>query len=103
MGIVHAYRILVENYRKTANQIKDFIPPEKGPEYVESFRKGMTNIYSSLFNKADEFVVEARKQIDSSKILSSENNWFLMQGISNFKPEYEYRSGGVLMDRGGRR
>ncbi len=103
VGIVHAYRILVENYRKTANQIKDFIPPEKGPEYVESFRKGMTNIYSSLFNKADEFVVEARKQIDSSKILSSENNWFLMQGISNFKPEYEYRSGGVLMDRGGRR
>ena len=103
VGIVQAYRILVENYRKTGNQIKDFVPPEKGPEYVESFRKGMTNIYASLFNKAEEFVVEARKQIDSSKILSSENNWFLMQGISNFKPEYEYRPGGILMDRGGRR
>lgn len=103
IGIVHSYRLLVENYRKTAGVIKDFTPPEKGPEYVASFKKSMEKIYGPLYAKADDFVGEARKQIELSKILSVENNWFLMQGISNFKPEYEYRPGGVLMDRGGRR
>lgn len=103
IGIVRAYQLLVVNYRKVAGAIKDFTPPDKGNEYISSFKKTMEKIYSPLYGKADDFVLEARKQIEGSKILSTENNWFLMQGISNFKPEYEYRPGGVLMDRGGRR
>jgi len=103
VGIVQSYHLLIENYKKTANLIKNFTPPDKSVEYISSFKKSMEKIYTPLLDKADEFLGEAKKQIETNKILSSHNNEILMQGISDFRPEYEYRSGGILMDRGGRR
>lgn len=102
-GIVEGYRILVESYVKLGDEIKNFTPPGKSPEYVQSFKKSMLDIAQPILSKASEFKNEAKKQIGSSKILSKSNLYFLLDRNYSVVPQFFPVKNGVLMDRGGKK
>lgn len=100
-GIVEGYRILVESYLNLGREIAQFQPSGKSPDYLRSFTKSMADIAQPILNKANEFKVEAQKQISSSKILSKSNIYFLSSKSLDIVPQFFPVKSGVLMDRGG--
>jgi tetratricopeptide (TPR) repeat protein len=101
-GIVEGYRILVESYRRLAQEISSFRPDKKSEEYVTSFQKSMREISRPIALKAKEFENEAKRQILSSKILSKSNFYFLGNSKLPLVPEFYPVKAGILMDRGGK-
>ncbi len=101
-GIVEAYRILVESYKNLALEINSFKPEKKSEDYVSSFQKSMREIANPIYQKAREFENEAKRQIQSSKILSSSNFYFLGKQDLPVTPMFFPVKNGVLMDRGGK-
>ncbi|MCF8057940.1 MAG: hypothetical protein K9K67_01480 [Bacteriovoracaceae bacterium] len=102
-GIVEGYRILVESYKKLGKEIADFAPEGKSGEYIASFRNSMKDIALPIMRKAEEFESEAIKQINSSKILSLSNFYFLSKNNLPVVPQFFPVKNGVLMDRGGKK
>lgn len=102
-GIVSGYQILVESYKDLANEIANFTPEGKSPEYVTSFKASMQEIAAPIAQKAREFEAEAVKQINNSKILAPNNYYFLGNRTLPVAPMFFPIKKGVLMDRGGRR
>ena len=103
-GIVETYKILIESYQFTVNEISSFSPSGKSQEYVKSFRKSMKDVVIPLSNKIREFKAQARDNIKKHNILSIENYQFIskLKKVSiNIK--YFPLHNGVLMDKGGRR
>lgn len=56
-----------------------------------------------IMRKAEEFESEAIKQINSSKILSLSNFYFLSKNNLPVVPQFFPVKNGVLMDRGGKK
>ena len=101
--MIRTYKLLVENYEAMAFEIRNFTPPGKSAEYVESFKKSMNQIVLPILAKATEFKKNATSVILQNNILSSDNNYFMTDQSFQIKVEYQYQGGGTIMDRGGKK
>jgi len=101
-GIVEAYSMVIDAYENFGNSLKNFIPEGKTPEYLESFKKAMNEVYRPILSNAVKQREEIKKLILSNKILSELNFEVLNSPSENFK-RYITVKDAVLMDRGGRR
>lgn len=101
-GIVEAYRIVIEAYENFANSLKEFTPPGKSPEYIESFRKAMAEVHGPILANARKQRKEIKKLIIDNKILSYSNYAVLYSDLEKAK-RYFTEKEAILMDRGGRR
>ena len=100
IGIVRAYRYLVSGHESLRNEIINFSPEGKSPEYVASFKKSMAKLAQPLEKQAEDFRATAIKKIEKENILSSDNAWFLVKNTS-FIPEFYSENGAALMDKAG--
>ena len=100
IGIVRAYRYLVYGHESLRNEIVNFSPEGKSPEYVASFQKGMQKLGEPLEKQAQDFRETAIKKIEKENILSTDNGWFLVKNDAII-PEYHNDNGNVLMDKAG--
>jgi tetratricopeptide (TPR) repeat protein len=100
IGIVRAYRYLVEGHESLRDEITGFVPAGKSPEYVSSFQKGMQKLAAPLTKQAQDFRETAIKKIEKENILSADNSWFLAKNDAII-PEYYNDNGNVLMDKAG--
>ncbi|MGE3609047.1 MAG: tetratricopeptide repeat protein [Bacteriovoracaceae bacterium] len=101
-GIVEAYKIVIESYENFAQNLKNFVPEGKSPEYVASFQKAMAEVYRPILTNAQKQRHEIKKLIFENKILSVSNYFVLYSGQDNFK-RYVTDKAAVLMDRGGKK
>ncbi|MGZ3807624.1 MAG: hypothetical protein ACXVCE_06020, partial [Bacteriovorax sp.] len=101
MGIVKAYRYLVSGHESLRNEIMNFTPEGKSPEYVASFKKSMAKLVEPLEKQAEDFRETAIKKIEKENILSPDNGWFLVKNDFGFIPEFYNESGAALMDKAG--
>lgn len=99
-AIVRIYKYLIETYDGVAVEIEKFTPPDKGPEYVTSFKKSMMSIVDPIRSKVQEFKTDARNTIMKNDILSDDNQLFFESKLP-LTPRYFYIPGGIVMDKGG--
>ncbi len=100
IGIVKAYRILVEGHEELKKEMTAYTAEGKSSEYVNSFKKGMQNLAQPLERQANEFRTTAIKKIEKENILSNDNSWFLVRNVPII-PEHFNNQGSVLMDKAG--
>jgi tetratricopeptide (TPR) repeat protein len=100
IGIVRAYRLLVEGHESLQNEVLAFVPEGKSPEYAASFHKGMQKLAAPLEKQSQDFRQTAIRKIEKENILSSDNAWFLVKNDAII-PEYYNDNGNVLMDKAG--
>lgn len=101
VGVVKAYRYLVTGHEALHDEIINFSPEGKSPEYVASFKKSMEKIAQPLEKQAQDFRETAIKKIEKENILSTDNGWFLVKNEFSFIPEFQSESGAALMDKAG--
>jgi len=101
IGIVRAYRYLVQSHEALKNEILNFTPAGKNEAYVASFKASMAKVAEPLSKQADDFRQTAIKKIEKDNILTSDNSWFLVKNEFNFIPEYFSDNGAALMDKAG--
>ncbi|MFA6238791.1 MAG: hypothetical protein WC635_15755 [Bacteriovorax sp.] len=101
VGLVKAYRYLVSSYEALRDELINFTPEGKSPEYISSFKKDMAKKASPLDKQAQDFRETAIKKIEKENILSSDNGWFLVKNENEFIPDYFSESGAALMDKAG--
>lgn len=99
-GIVRAQKIYIAAYEKFAAELKGFVPPDKGPEYVESFSKAMMTVWGPISQTAQKRRDEVRALIEKNTILTEES-FALFAKNPKVVPQYHHLSPMVLMDRGG--
>lgn len=101
-GIVEAYKNLIETYEQVGSSIRDFTPPNKTPEYIQSFKNAMRDVYIPILDNASKLRGEITKVVLDNNILSNSNYNVLFKGtFQNFR--YFSERPAVMMDRGGRR
>lgn len=101
-GIVEAYEVAISSYENFGESIRDFTPPGKGPEYIASFKKAMSDVFNPILTNAAKQRGEIRKLIYDNKILSQTNFFVLLPRMDSFK-RYITKQDSVLMERGGKR
>ena len=101
-GIVEGYRLVIEAYETFGEELKAFTPEGKSPEYVTSFQKAMSDVYSPILANARKQRSEVKKLVMDNKILSASNYAVLYGRLESFK-RYVSSKNIVLMDRGGQR
>ncbi|MBC7539272.1 MAG: tetratricopeptide repeat protein [Bacteriovorax sp.] len=101
IGIVKAYRYLVSGHESLRDEVINFTPEGKSPEYIASFKKSMAKLVEPLSKQAREFRETAIKKIEKENILSADNGWFLIKNEYSFIPEFFSESGSALMDKAG--
>lgn len=103
IGIVKAYRYLVSGHESLRDEVINFTPAGKSPEYVASFKMSMAKLVEPLSKQARDFRETAIKKIEKENILSTDNGWFLVKNEYSFIPEFYSESGSALMDKAGAR
>jgi hypothetical protein len=101
IGIVKAYRDLVTGHESLRDEVINFTPEGKSPEYISSFKKSMEKLVEPLSRQARDFRETAIKKIEKENILSTDNGWFLIKNEYSFIPEFYSDSGAALMDKAG--
>ena len=101
VGIVKAYRYLVTGHEALRDEVLNFTPEGKSPEYVTSFKKSMAKLVQPLDKQAQDFRETAIKKIEKENILSNDNGWFLVKNEFSFIPEFYSEVGSALMDKAG--
>lgn len=101
-GIVEAYRLVIEAYESFGEELRNFTPEGKSPEYVASFQKAMSDVYNPILANARKQRSEVRKLILDNRILSPSNYAVLYGQLESFK-RFVSSKNAVLMDRGGQR
>ena len=101
IGIVKAYRYLVMGHEALRDEVLNFTPTGKSPEYVTSFKKSMAKLVEPLSRQASEFRETAVTKIEKENILSTDNGWFLIKNQFSFIPEFSSENGSALMDKAG--
>lgn len=102
LGLVRTYKYLIETYQFLINEINNFTPPDKTPEYIDSFKKGISSVVNSLEKKVLDYRSEALRNIKGEKILSKDNLFFVQSDLIPVSVEYQYPKGALIMDRGGK-
>ncbi len=101
-GIVDAYKIVIESYEGFGQNLKNFVPEGKAPEYVESFQAAMSKVYLPILDTARKQRSEIKKLIMENKILARSNSNVLFGQQESFKRYYTTKQA-ILMERGGKR
>ena len=101
IGIVRAYKYLVQGHEALRNEILDFAPTGKNDNYLASFKASMAKVAAPLEKQAEDYRQTAIRKIEKDNILTGDNAWFLVKNKFNFIPEYFSESGAALMDKGG--
>ncbi len=101
-GIVEGYRYIIAGYEEFGETLKAFSPPEKSPEFVESFRKAMADVHGPILQNARKQRNEVRKLISDNKILSL-SNFSVLFNEQDMHKRFFTQKEAALMDRGGRR
>ncbi len=101
-GIVDAYKYVIDAYEKFGNNLKNFSPEGKSPEYIASFQKAMSEVYNPMLSNARKQRNEITKLIKENRILSMSNFAVTLNSNEAFK-RYITTKQAVLMDRGGKR
>lgn len=99
-GIVEAYSYAISAYEDFGNELMNFTPEGKSPEYVESFKKAMATVYGPILQNAKKQRGEIKSLISKNKILSDSNFDVLFSSLESFK-RYIVEKEAVLMERGG--
>lgn len=100
-GIVRAYKHLINAYEEFAVELRDFTPPEKSADYIESFKKAMAGVWTPILATAQKRREEVVALIEKNTILSNDNFEMLASQGSDLAPQYRHVESMVLMDRGG--
>jgi hypothetical protein len=100
-GIVKAYKILVNSYEAFARELRVFSPEAKSPEYVESFRKAMSGVWTPILQTAQQRRMDVKQLIQKNTILAEDNFEMLAIQGAEVVPFYNKQGSMVLMDRGG--
>ncbi|WP_408098680.1 tetratricopeptide repeat protein [Peredibacter sp. HCB2-198] len=100
-GIVEAYKYVIESYESFGNELKNFAPEGKSPEYVASFKKAMAEVHGPILANARKQRSEVKKLINDNKILTFSNYAVLYSEIESNK-RFLTEKEAVLMERGGR-
>ncbi len=100
-GIVRAYKILINSYEAFAQELSRFSPEGKSDDYVTSFKKAMSGVWTPILQTALKRRQEVKGLIVSNNILSEDNNEMLAPQGSNIIAQYRLQQNLVLMDRGG--
>lgn len=101
IGIVRAYRYMVQSLEALKNEIVNFTPDGKNEAYVASFKANMAKVAEPLAKQAEDSRQTAIRKIEKDNILTSDNSWFLVKNEFNFIPEYFSDNGAALMDKAG--
>lgn len=101
-GIVRAYKYLINSYEDFATELQAFAPEGKGPEYVESFKKAMSSVWTPILQTAQKRRNEVQDLIKKNQILTKDNFAMLSSGKEPVI-RYNRRTDTILMDRGGKR
>lgn len=101
-GIVEAYRHVIDAYENFGSLLKNFTPEGKSPEYIESFRKAMSEVYGPILANALKLRGDVKKLIRENKILSASNPLVLFPTPDTHR-RFITGKNAVLMERGGRR
>lgn len=101
IGIVRAYKFLVEAHENLRDEVLRFTPEGKSEEYVKSFKGSMVKVVAPIDKQARDFRETVIKKIEKENILSPDNGWFLVKNEFNFIPEYNNDSASVIMDKAG--
>lgn len=102
LGLVRTYKYLVDTYQYLIDEITNFTPAGKSPEYVDSFKKGISSVLLPLQKKVADYRIEANKQIQNEKILSRDNSFFTQNSNIPVAIDYQYPKGALIMDKGGK-
>lgn len=100
-GIVSAYKVLISSYKYLSEEIDKFIPPGKGEDYVNSFKRSMSGLVTPLKAKAAEFSRQAKVKVYENIILSEDNLDVLFDNVNHELAKYSPLKNVTLMDRGG--
>jgi hypothetical protein len=98
---VKAYKILINSYEAFAEELRLFSPEGKSPEYVESFRKAMSGVWTPILQTAQKRRMDVKQLIQKNTILSEDNFEMLAAQGADVIPSYHKQDQMVLMDRGG--
>jgi hypothetical protein len=99
-AIVASSKILIDTYESVAEEIKAFTPPDKPQEYVDSFQKAMSEVWSPLMNHARKLRKDVELTINKNSILSDDN--FALLASPGFEEvRFVGAEENVVMQRGG--
>lgn len=101
-GIVEAYKHVIDAYEAFGISLREFTPPGKPAEYVESFKKAMADVHGPILQNAQKQRQQIKKLIHDNKILSF-SNFDVLFSANESARRYFTEKEAVLMDRGGRR
>jgi hypothetical protein len=100
-GIVRAYKLLINSYEKFASELSRFTPEGKSEDYVASFKKAMSGVWTPILQTALKRRQEVKELIVSNNILSDDNNEMLSPQGTNLVAQFRLQQNLILMDRGG--
>lgn len=100
-GIVRAYHHVIEAYENFGKLLMEFVPEGKSPEYVQSFRKAMSEVYNPILANARKLRADVKKLIKENRILADDNFAVLYTGTDGQK-RFPAAKRAILMDRGGK-
>jgi tetratricopeptide (TPR) repeat protein len=101
MGILRAYRVIIEGHEQLKNEISNFNPEGKPEDYVKSFKKTMLGLAGQLDKQSRDFRNVAVKKIETDSILSKDNIWFMNNKNDSILAQFFNIEGGMLMDKAG--
>ena len=101
-GIVEAYKYVIMAYEEFGNELRNFTPEGKTPEYLASFKKAMESVHGPILNNARKQRLEIKKLINENKILTY-SNFSVLYPVSDSFKRYVTDKDTVLMERGGLR
>lgn len=100
-GIVKAYKTLINSYENFATELSRFTPEGKSDDYVTSFKKAMSGVWTPILQTAMKRRLEVKNLINSNNVLSEDNNEMLSSQGSTVIGQFTLSKNLVLMDRGG--
>jgi hypothetical protein len=100
-GIVRAYKLLINSYEKFASELSRFTPEGKSEDYVASFKKAMSGVWTPILQTALKRRQEVKELIVSNNIISDDNNEMLSPQGTNLVAQFRLQQNLILMDRGG--
>ncbi|EQC44819.1 lipopolysaccharide assembly protein LapB [Bacteriovorax sp. Seq25_V] len=95
-GTVQTYEILIKAYTDIATEIENFVPDNKEPEFLASFKKGMAPLITPLKGKAFEFEKELAEQVLKNEVLSKTYGARARNSV-----DFYHDNESVLMDKRG--
>jgi tetratricopeptide (TPR) repeat protein len=102
IGVVEGYIYLIESYQHVANELNNFVPPDKSSDYIASFKNAMNSVSNPLKATSNKLLKDIKDVVLNNKILSPLNSKFMLHDNATFAGDFINLSP-VLMERKGKR